>query len=203
MVTHDNAEIIERCLSAVNEAARRHSQEVLVVDNGSNDDTIEVARRTVPDVEVLALPDNAGFAAANNRGIAAARGRFIALVNSDCFPDPGALDVLLDAIEQLPAAGLVGGRLRFADGSHQASAGQAPTLRSELWLALGLHRHAATGYLGIGVLFSPSSTIRPRRVGWVSGAFCVARREVGPLPDSAFMYGEDVQWASQAVLEGL
>jgi GT2 family glycosyltransferase len=202
VVTHDNADIIERCLSAVEAATRRYSQQVLVVDNASVDGTPEVARRVAPDAEVLALDGNEGFAAANNRGMARARGRYIALVNSDCFPDPGAVDALLDAIEQEPSAGLVGGRLRFADGSHQASAGQAPTLRSELWLALGLHRPAATGHMGIGILFSPQLYDRPRRVGWVSGAFCVARREVGPMPDSAFMYGEDVEWAAQAAAKG-
>ena len=120
VVTHDNEEIIGRCLAAVEAAASRHSQEIVLVDNASSDRTLEIAERAAPEAKLLALPQNLGFATANNRAIAGARGRFVALVNSDCFPDPGSLDVLVDAIELRSSAGLVGGRLRYGDGRHQS-----------------------------------------------------------------------------------
>jgi GT2 family glycosyltransferase len=202
VVTHDNADIVGRCLAAVRAAAVRHSQEIVVVDNASSDGTPEVARRAAPDAEVVELECNLGFAAANNVGIAHARGRLVALVNSDCFPDPGALDRLIDALDARPAAGLAGGRLRFDDGRHQSSGGALPTLFSELWLALGLHRFVLTERFGVAILWSPRLYERPRRAGWVSGAFCVARREIGPLPELGFMYGEDAAWAAQASARG-
>lgn len=202
VVTHQNVEIVRRCLSALKTAASRHSQEIVVVDNASTDGTPQVAAAAAPQAEMVLLPHNVGFARANNIARSRARGRFLALINSDCFPDPGSLDLLLDAIQRRPSAGLVGGSLRYEHGRHQPSAGQLPTLMSELWLALALHRLPLSRALGIGLLFSPALYDRSRRVGWVSGAFCVARHDIGPLPDSAFMYGEDVEWAAQASRNG-
>ena len=202
IVTHDNADIIERCIAAVGVAAVRHTQEIIVVDNASSDGTPGMVARAAPEADVVVLGHNAGFAAANNVGRARASGRFLALVNSDCFPDPGALDVLVDAALRNPFVGLVGGRLRYDDGRHQSSAGSLPTLGSELWLALGLHRLPLTERLGVGILYSARLYGRARRVGWVSGALCVARHEIGPLPELGFMYGEDVEWAEQAARAG-
>jgi GT2 family glycosyltransferase len=202
VVTWRNADVIGRCLAALRAGVRERSQEIVVVDNASDDGTPEVAARAAPEARIVVLPSNAGFAAANNAGMAVASGRFLALVNSDCFPDPGALDRLVDALEAAPEAGIVGGRLRYADGRHQPSAGALPTLRSELWLALGLHRAPLSGRLGVGILTAESLYRRPRRAGWVSGAFCAVRREVGPLPDAAFMYGEDVEWGAEAAARG-
>ena len=66
-----------------------------------------------------AVEENAGFATANNVGIDASRGRLIVLVNSDAFPDPGSIDRLIAALDELPAAGIVGGRLRYPTGEQQ------------------------------------------------------------------------------------
>lgn len=202
IVTHDNADIIEPCLAAVAAACSRHVQEIIVVDNGSRDGTPDLVRRVAPEVKLIALSANRGFAAANNIGRGRGGGRFVALINSDCFPDPGSIDLLLGALQGRPAAGLAGGSLRHADGRRQSSAGQLPTIVSELWLALGLHRFPPTAPLGIGNLHAAGLYERPRRVGWVSGAFCLARREIGPMPELGFMYGEDIEWAAQAAEGG-
>lgn len=202
VVTHDNADLIGRCLAAIRAGSRCHELEVIVVDNASSDGTVEVARRAEPEVRVLALEHNNGFASANNEGLEHATTNLVALINSDCFPDPGALDVLVGALDANPDVGLVTGRLRYEDGRHQPSAGQLPTLASELWLALGLHRAPLLERLGVSVLYSERLYDRPRRVGWVSGAFCIARREIGRLPTSSFMYGEDVEWADVARQQG-
>lgn len=197
VVTHNNAEIIDRCLLAVRSAAVRHTQRIVVVDNASWDGTPERVAQVAPEADLIALKHNVGFAAGNNIGRQRASSRFLALVNSDCFPDPGAIDLLVDAALSRPDAGLVGGRLRYEDGRPQSSAGQQPTLVSVLWLAVGMHRLPLTERFGIGMQYPPRLCDRSRAVGWVSGAFCLARREIGPLPELGFMYGEDVEWAAQ------
>jgi GT2 family glycosyltransferase len=144
-----------------------------------------------------------GFAAANNAGIRASKGRVLVLVNSDAFPDTGSIDRLVAALEELPDAGIVGGLLRYPDGRFQASMGKFPSLLGDLWVALFLHRAPLLGRLEVGVSSHRSSYRVRRRVDWVTAAFCIARREAGLIPESRFMYGEDVGWAAECRARGL
>ncbi len=81
-------------LEAVRVDGRTH--EVLVVDNGSTDGSVEYVQREFPDVRVLALPENLGFAGGNNVGVRAARHDTVVLLNNDMVVEPGFLRPLLD-----------------------------------------------------------------------------------------------------------
>jgi GT2 family glycosyltransferase len=200
IVSHESAALLPRCLAAVRAGARR-PLEVIVVDNGSRDGSPDVA--AAAGARVIARADNAGFAAATNAGIAASTATFVVLLNPDAFPDPGAIDVLLDRLKRSPGVGIVGARLRYESGEPQPSAARFPSLAGGVWMALGLHRAPVLGCLPLGVLAHPVHYRRARRVDWVTGAFCAARCDVGPLPEESFMYGEDVEWARQAAARGL
>jgi GT2 family glycosyltransferase len=202
VVTFNNEKIIGRCLTAVRQSVERYAAEVLVVDNASTDATLQRVRDTAPDAVIIPLERNVGFAAANNVAIEQARGRYVALVNSDAFPDPGAIDQLVNRAEGDPGIGLIGARLRYASGRSQPSAGRFPSLRNNLAVALLLHRLPVTSRLRLSVFADPAHYARAHRVDWVSGAFCLARRSVGPLPTAGFMYGEDVEWARRAAQKG-
>ncbi|MDA1195555.1 MAG: glycosyltransferase family 2 protein [Planctomycetota bacterium] len=77
--------------------------EIIVVDNGSRDDSLAVARRACPQAILLALPTNAGFAEGCNRGIATARGTWILTLNNDATVRPGCLESLRAAVAAAPA----------------------------------------------------------------------------------------------------
>jgi GT2 family glycosyltransferase len=204
VVTHNNESLIADCLRSVDAAVRASSYEIIVVDNDSTDGTLAAIPEDASRRRVIALTRNTGFAAASNAGIEASRGRLIVLVNSDAFPDPGSIDRLIEAIDELPGAGIVGGRLRYPNGEYQPSAGRFPSLLGGLWVAFFLHRMPVIGRLDVGVSAHPALYRTRRRVDWVTAAFCIARREAGRLPARSFMYGEDVEWAlacKQAALE--
>lgn len=195
MVTHNNEDLVTDCVAAIARATVEHSYEVLVVDNGSTDRTVARVGELEGHVRVLPLGRDVGFAAANNRGIAESAGRVVVLVNSDAFPDPGAIDRLIEALERKPEAGIIGGRLRYPSGRLQPSWGRFPSLVGGLWIALSLHRAPGIGRFGVGLAANPALYRTPRRVDWVTAAFCAARRSAGMLPTAAPMYGEDVEWA--------
>jgi GT2 family glycosyltransferase len=195
VVTHNNGDLIGDCLGSIFDSLQRAEAQVIVVDNASTDRTLDVIGRGPWPVEVIALEENAGFAKAVNRGRDRARGRYLALVNSDAFPDAGCIDRLVDRLETGAHAGIVGAKLRYPSGRPQPSAGTFPSLLGTLWVALFLHRVPGFSLLGIGYLADSRLYRVPRRVDWVSAAVCAARIEVGPLPTSSFMYGEDVEWA--------
>jgi GT2 family glycosyltransferase len=195
VVTHNNDDLIRECLDAVVDAARRYPSEIIVVDNASADNTVEVVEHGGWSVDVIRSTENVGFARAVNLAWERARGRYVALVNSDAFLDIGCIDQLVTTLEERPQAGIVGGKLRYPSGRLQPSAGTFPSLFGDLWVALCLHRVPGLSRLGIGYLAEESLYRRPRKVDWVSAAVCASRVEVGPMPTSSFMYGEDVEWA--------
>ena len=203
VVTHNNESLIADCLRAIRNGLQLHSYETIVVDNDSTDGTLAAIPEDLKPWRVIALEANVGFAQANNAGIEASRGRLMVLVNSDAFPDHGSIDRLIKAIDELPRAGIVGGRPRYPTGEPQPSVGRFPSLTGGLWVALFLHRLPLTARLDIGISAHPSLYRARRRVDWVTAAFCVARREAGHLPAGAFMYGEDIEWACACRQAGL
>lgn len=86
-------------------------QEILLIDDGSTDDTVAVARRYTPAVTVLSGPHE-GFGAALNRGIAAARGEYIAFLDADDLWVADKLARQLDAMDRNPVPALVFGLVR-------------------------------------------------------------------------------------------
>jgi GT2 family glycosyltransferase len=198
VVTLNDAPLVEQCLRAVKQSVNEYVAEILIIDNASTDSTVQRVRDLAPEASIMKLDRNMGFAAANNIGFEKARGRYVALVNSDAFPDPGSVDRLIRLADSDATIGLVGGRLRYPSGLQQPSAGRFPSLLGNLAVALFFHRLPLASRLELSVFANPAHYNRARRVDWVSGAFCLARRQIGPLPTVGFMYGEDVEWAWQA-----
>lgn len=98
VVTWNGKQHLEACLSAL--AAQTDVVfEVILVDNGSTDDSVAFVRERFPDVRIVALPENTGFAAGNNAGAREARGTCLAFLNNDTAVQPRWLRTLLDGID--------------------------------------------------------------------------------------------------------
>ena len=90
---------LQECLTALRRQIYQDF-EVIVVDNGSSDDSVAEVRAQFPEVRLVCLTDNQGFAAGCNAGIAAAHGEFVALLNNDTRVDPGWLAALYRATQE-------------------------------------------------------------------------------------------------------
>ena len=114
--TYNTAAMTLRCCQAV-AASMPPSSEIIVVDDGSTDDTASVLK----DFHVIRLDVNRGFAFAANRGVAEVTGRIVLLLNSDAIVEPDALRAFLTAFDEDPRLGVAGAQLLNEDGTPQWS----------------------------------------------------------------------------------
>jgi len=98
IVNWDGRHLLEECLPAVLQAVKCEGgkHEVLVVDNGSTDGSVDFVQRYFPEVRVLALDRNYGFGGGNNRGVAEVRTEIVVFLNNDMVVDRTFLKPLLD-----------------------------------------------------------------------------------------------------------
>jgi N-acetylglucosaminyl-diphospho-decaprenol L-rhamnosyltransferase len=107
VLTYNSASVISDCLNSLQEAAP--SWPLLVVDNGSQDNTLELVESAYPAAEIMSNGSNLGYAAGYNRAIRAVAARGVthaALINPDVMVGDGALDAMHDAFREMPAAAI-------------------------------------------------------------------------------------------------
>src|SRR5438876_3270570 len=97
----------------------REGPEIVVVDDGSADETPELLREYGDRIRVVRHERNLGFAAACNDGAVAASGEALVFLNNDTIPQPGWLDALLACGHEHPRAAVVGAKLLFPDDTVQ------------------------------------------------------------------------------------
>ncbi len=116
------------CLRALYADQSEFSREVIVVDNGSEDDSADAIAAQFPEVRLLRNAKNEGYSRGNNLGAALAKGRFLCLLNSDTEVRPKALDQMLRFLDCNPEYGAVGPRLVHPDGRVQSACKRFPGL---------------------------------------------------------------------------
>lgn len=115
IVNFNGLRFLDACLRAVCRQEGVEPFEVVLVDNGSTDDSLAFVRASFPSVRVIQSSRNLGFAGGNNLGMRAARGRHLVLLNNDTQVRPGWLRALVDAAETNPAAGAIAAKILFQD----------------------------------------------------------------------------------------
>jgi GT2 family glycosyltransferase/glycosyltransferase involved in cell wall biosynthesis len=202
-VTHNSASVVPRLLSS----AQRHlpGARLIVVDSGSGDDSVEVARAAQASVTVLELGENVGFGKASNAGVAQVAEPICALVNPDVELVDDSLQTLArevmapDAPERILAPLVL-----FPDGRRQDTAHPEPG-SPPLFLKALLPAAILPPFLRPWV--EPWRSRRPRAVGWAVGCCLVAPtatlRRLGPFDERIFLFGEDMDLGLRAALQGV
>ena len=203
IVSHNARTDLERCLASLHETPPSVRHDIIVVDNASNDGSVETARKW-PDVRVIESGGNRGFAAANNIGIRASSSEHLLLLNSDTVVPEGAIDGLLDELRRHPEATIVGPRLVDGTGRAELSFGRMMSPLNELRQRRLVHGHQ-TGNPSISQHIE-ALTREQQWPDWVSGACLLVRRAdaeaVGLLDERYFMYTEDVDFCAAVRARG-
>src|SRR5688500_18204995 len=195
IVNYNGTAVLPRCLEALARDVPGVPTELIIVDNGSTDGSVD----SIPDVgmpsRLILAGRNLGFAAANNLGAKAASGSYLLLVNTDCFVHPGLSGRLLSRLQMEPSAAVVGPRLLNTDGSLTPSCHNFPSPpvffleQTSLWRLL---RHVPAASARLMIAGDHSSQ---REVDWVSGACMMISREAfesaGGFDERFFFYWEE------------
>ena len=201
LVNFNTLALLKQCLAHLASLAHSFAVEIIVVDNGSTDGSRAwLATAAGPRLHSVFSPENRGFAFACNLGIAQAEGDSILLLNTDAFPQPGALDRLQEYLDKHSQAGIVGPQLLYPDGRWQRSGGRVLSPRSALLQALGI---TSVGHLVSAISWKLLGRHgRPRPVQYVDGACMLIRRrvidQIGALDASFFLFVEDVEFCFRA-----
>lgn len=197
IVSYNVRSYLEECLKSVQEALEGIEGEVFVVDNHSDDDSVEIVRQVYPWVNLIVNLENLGFAKANNQAIRRAQGEYVLLLNPDTVVTQDTFRGVLAFMDEHPKVGSAGVMMCYEDGSRAPESRRAvPTP----WVA-------ARKMLGFTKRYYMSDLPwdQPCKIEVVSGAFCLLRHQalktVGLLDEDFFMYGEDID-LSYRLLKG-
>lgn len=193
--THEGRDLALDCLSTLPAGV-----EVVLVDDASQDGTLEAVRREHPEVRTLHLETHCGFTAAVNRGLEASGGELLLLLNSDTRVPEGSLETLIAAFDAKPRLGVAGAELFYPDASRQWSGGKEPTLSWLFALATGFA--TALSRLPFYRRLRPVSGAPRGDVEWVTGAAMAFRRQVweelGALDEDFHFYCQDLDYCRRA-----
>lgn len=186
IVSWNTSGLLNQCLDSIYKTGSRFAFEVIVVDNGSSDDSVTLVEKQYPQVILIKNTQNRGFAAANNQGLSVGTGRYFMLLNSDTIVLPGAIDTLVELADCHPRLGVVGPKLLNMDGSLQKSWASFPSFLSEL---VGRNFRFRQPVDRLSNTFD---------VDWIMGACMLVRsetiRDVGSMDEDYFFYSEETDW---------
>lgn len=206
VVTWNTADLTARALRRLLDSDQGVDLRLLVRDNGSTDGTAALLAREVPEASIDAGVENLGFGAGMNTLLARSDAPWFLALNSDAWPQPGAVGRMVDTARSRPRAAAVAPRLERPDGELEHSTHPFPSVPIAALTAVGGDRWLPTAWLDRLLLEPAWDHRRARPVDWAVGAAWLMRREaidaVGGFDERFFMYVEDLAWCHRARSQG-
>jgi hypothetical protein len=198
IVNYNTKDLTISCIKSVQEHTKGLNYEIILVDNASDDGSIEEIKKL--GVKIIQNAKNFGFSKANNQGIKIARGDTILLLNSDTEIHNNAIGL---ASEKLKKADILTVKIKSENGENQQAGGYGPNLFNlfcwaffidDIHFLYKLIKPYQISYLNF---FD-----QDRQVDWVIGAFFMMKKavieKIGALDENIFMYGEEMEYCRRA-----
>jgi GT2 family glycosyltransferase len=200
VISYNGLSFLKECLDSLLSYPPDKEYEILVVDNASSDGSPEFIKNSYPQIKLIINNVNIGFAAANNQAIKSSKSEYVLLINSDCKVYKDSLNKLIEFMDSVRNAGVIGPKIINSDGSIQFSCRKFPSI-------LNAGFHSILTNIAPNNPFSRKYKLvdinrdNPFEVDWVSGSCMLIRRDAlddaGFMDEHYFMYVEDVDLCYQ------
>lgn len=204
VVNYNGKKFIDECLKSL--IHQPSLLEIIVVDNGSVDGSLDYLRKAYPDLILIPAGENIGFGRACNLGASVAQGDYLLLLNYDAELVSG-LDEAVNYLNQHRQMGIVGGKLFYPNGRLQPSVGRSfvPARLVASWLSLS-RWFPRNPWFSLEIV-DPTWYEAPHlSVAWITGALMLIRRlnweQIGGMDPAFFLYVEDVDLCKRLKLSG-
>lgn len=198
---------IEQCLHSLFRAIDGIETEVYIVDNHSDDGSVEYLTQKFPDVNIISSNRNLGFSRANNVAIKQCTGEYVLLLNPDTIVGEHTIHDVLAFMDEHERAGAAGVMMLKDNGEKAMESRRGvPTPMTAFYRMSGLCARYPNSRRFARYYMSYLSWGEPAQIEIISGAFCMLRREaldkVGLLDEDYFMYGEDIDLSFRLLKAG-
>lgn len=197
IVNYKTKELTAKAISSIYKFAQNIKFEIILVDNNSQDKSVNYLKKKFPKIRLIENTGNFGFGKANNQGMEIANGEFLFLFNSDAYLIDDSISKIIQRAKEINNLGAISPLILNVDKSIQQSGGFSPSLTKVFWWMSFLDD------LPFGLVFKPyhidhdSFYKKENELDWLTGAAMIIPKsvynKVGGFDENIFMYGEDIE----------
>lgn len=207
IVNYNTCDLTIKCLKSIFSKKWKVKFSVLLVDNGSTDDTVSQVKQKFSNVQIIENTQNLGFSKAINIGLKRSKAGYYLLLNSDCEVFENSIDNLFEFAKETNFA-ISTCKLVYYDGTFQHNGGELPFLLPMFFWLCGVDDIFKKLNINLPSyhIIGEEQYYNGRELGWTGGAAMLVRKDVfeniGYLDEKIFMYGEDVDFCWRARVAG-
>lgn len=197
IITWKMKDYLERLLRTVYKYSSKNF-EMIIIDNNSQDGTIEMVKKDYSDAVLIFNKENKGVAPARNQGLKIAQGKYVFVIDADMEFVEDTMGALFNFMEENPECGFVGSKLIYADGILQLSCKKFPTIKSLFYRRLETFELIKNSKTLIDHTMADWDHNQVREVDYCIGACQFYRnsvmQEIGYYDENIFYGPEDIDY---------
>ena len=202
IISYNSKEYVIDCIKSIIYTCYDFIPEIIIVDNNSSDNTVEVVENLFPDVVLVKNEENYGYAKAINIGVENAKGDYLILSNADVIYRKNSIQTLVSHIVANTCS-ICGPQQIFPDGKFQRSFGYFPSIKRAIYDVFGITKYVQNNKRRE----FEKGIQKPYKVEYIDGAILCANKNtfynLNRFDEDYFFYSEEVDFCYKAQMKGI
>ncbi len=199
IISYNTSDFLKECIESIQKNTKGINYEIIVVDNASSDNSVEMVKKEFPEILIIESPENIGFSKANNLGVNKSKGRHVLFLNPDTVVYKDSLSNMIKFMDEHEEAGAATCSLVMPDGKLDDAAHRGfPNPWNSLSYFSGLSKLFPSSKIFGGYNLGFLDLSKPHEIDACAGAFMMVRRQAGEKigwwDEDYFFYGEDLEF---------